>query len=138
MHEDIIMKIWGTRKRLLLLPQAEIDLLYLDKDTACSIHTHKTKINYFYSITASVKIKTDLGEIILNPGEHITVLPNIKHQFIVLESGILLEIAFVNEGEIDSEDIKRQLQGGKFIDNKFYTLEQLKNNNWLEYNNEQK
>lgn len=133
MHESTIIKIWGVRKRLLILNQAEVDLLYLEKNSRCSWHFHKKKHNYFYNISAKIKIVTELGDKILNKGEHLTVLAGVKHCFEVLESGIMLEVAYVNNGNIDSNDINRQIQGGKFIKGKFYTLDELMKQNWTLY-----
>ena len=45
---DSIFKVWGERRRLLLIDQTEIDLLYLKKDHFCSTHNHNDKINKFF------------------------------------------------------------------------------------------
>ena len=132
----LIKKIWGTRQRLLKTQQTEIDLLYLDKNTACSIHKHDSKINRFVLLSGEVRVKTDLGTKKLIVNESFDVEPPYVHQFIVDEDSVMIELAFVKEGQIDDKDIHRQMQGGRFIDGKFYTLEQLKENNWLEYKNE--
>ena len=125
-----IRKIWGTRNRLLLTKQAEIDLLYLEKNSACSVHNHKKKINRFVLIKGKVIVKTDLGkkELIIN--EPFDVEPSLTHQFIALKDSILIELAFVKKGKIDEKDITRILQGGKFVNGEFYTLDELKEKNW--------
>jgi len=130
---SLIKKIWGTRLRLLKTKQTEIDLLYLEKDSACSIHSHKKKINRFVLIKGKVKIKSDLGTKQLNINEPFDVEPPVVHQFIIEEDSIMIELAFVKNGNIDSNDIDRKIQGGKFIKGKFYTLEELMNKNWTMY-----
>lgn len=129
---SLIKKIWGTRLRLLKTNQTEIDLLYLEKNSACSIHSHKKKINKFVLLKGKIKIKSDLGTKQLIINEPFDVEPPITHQFVIEEDSIMIELAFVKDGEIDVKDIVRKIQGGKYIDNKFYTLEELKENNWLE------
>ena len=64
-----ISKIWGERRRLHLDDKNEIDLLYLKKDTFCSTHTHKNKINKFIVIAGKVRIDSDLGSIDLTANE---------------------------------------------------------------------
>jgi len=130
MSEDITRKIWGKKHRLLENDLCEIDLLTLEKNTACSQHYHLKKINRFILLKGDVRIKTDLGEHKLKIEEPFDIQPNLQHQFIAKRNSILLEIAFVNEGKIDINDIKRLVQGGKFIKGKFYTLEQLREKNW--------
>lgn len=133
---SLIKKVWGTRQRLLKTKQTEIDLLYLDKDSACSIHSHKHKINRFVLLKGQITIKSDLGTKNLIINEAFDVEPNIIHQFVIYKDSILIELAFVKNGDIDINDIQRLVQGGKFIKGKFYTLDKLKENNWLEYKNE--
>lgn len=130
---SLIKKVWGTRQRLIENEKTEVDLLYLDKDTACSIHSHTNKINRFILIHGNVHIKTDLGTYELRYDEPFDCEPPLKHQFIVYENSIMIEIAYVKDGQIENSDIKRVKQGGKFIDDKFYTLDELKDKNWLEY-----
>ena len=128
-------KIWGILDNIFLISKCKVDVLYLDKDTGCSIHFHEKKKNRFYLISGSVKLKTDLGEKILEQYDTFDIYPSITHQFIALEDSILIEIAFVDKGKLKEEDIKRKIQGGKFIKEKFYTLNELKDNNWKGYKN---
>jgi hypothetical protein len=127
---NITRKVWGIKHRLLDNNQTEIDLLYLEKNSACSIHSHKAKINRFILIQGSVSVKSDLGTTQLQLNQPFDVEPPLVHQFIIHEDSIMIEIAFVNKGKISATDIDRQIQGGKFIDGKFYTLDELKKNNW--------
>ena len=126
-----IKKIWGTRQRILKSDKTEIDLLYLDKDTACSIHNHAEKINRFVLIKGNVTIRTNLGDKQLVINEPFDIEPPLVHQFVVNEDSIMIELAFVKEGKIDENDIDRQKQGGKIINNKFFTMNELTERNWL-------
>lgn len=135
MYEDTTIKIWGSRKRLLLTSFVEVDLLDLKKDSFCSIHFHDTKYNYFYSVSAIIQINTELGNIILNPGEDLTINPHITHQFRVLKSGKVIEVAYVKKGKINVEDIKRATQGGKIIDNLEFTENKLRKMGYLKLDN---
>ena len=130
---NITRKIWGTKHRLLETSKTEIDLLYLEKQSACSIHYHKNKINRFVLLKGKVGIKSDLGETMLQINQPFDVEPPLTHQFVIYEDSIMIEIAFVKSGKINDKDIFRKLQGGKFIKGNFYTLEQLKEKNWLKY-----
>ncbi len=128
--ENNIKKIWGVCQKLLRTDQTEIDLLHLEKNTACSKHFHKYKINRFILLQGDVRIKTDFGTHRLKVNESFDVEPPLLHQFIAKRKSLLLEITFVKDGKIDQDDIKRLLQGGKFVRGKFYTLEQLREKNW--------
>ena len=121
-----ILKIWGERDRILENDLCEIDLLTLKASTACSIHRHDNKINRFILLKGSVILKTDLGSKNLELFEAFDVEPPLTHQFIAHEDSILLEIAFVNEGNIDKNDIERFKQGGIFEKGGFKTLDELK------------
>lgn len=131
--ENTIRKIWGTRSRILLTDQTEIDLLDLEPNSACSVHNHEHKYNRFLLLSGDVRIRTDLGETKLKIGEPFDVEPEIFHQFIVKKKSKMIELAFVKKGKIDLRDIYRVQQGGKFVDGKFYTLDELKHTNWEEY-----
>lgn len=123
-------KVWGIKHRILDLHNLEADLLYLEKDTACSIHYHKKKINRFILLKGAVSVNTDLGIIFLEPNLPFDADPNLTHQFQAHEDSILIELAYVKDGDIEENDIVRQKQGGKYINGNFYTLEQLKEINW--------
>ena len=121
----IIKKIWGTRNRIFESAEVEMDLLNLNKNTVCSIHNHKEKINRFILISGEVNIITDLGKYELKVDVPFDVEPPMIHQFTVIKDSIMLEIAFVNDGTIDSDDIKRIQQGGKIINGEFCVLDKL-------------
>ena len=127
-----IHKVWGERRRILLDDKNEIDLLYLKKDYFCSTHTHKQKANRFIVVSGSVKIEAEFGNVILTKNKSWTVLPPIKHRFVALENSIMIEIASVKEGKIDEKDIDRESQGGKIIDGKEITLDEMRKKGLLE------
>ncbi len=121
-----INKIWGTRSRILLDDHNEIDLLKLKKNTFCSTHTHKDKINVFILVNGKVKIETEIGYKILMPNDEWTVYPLVKHRFVVLEDSVMLELAYVRDGKIYENDINRESLGGKIIDGVELTIDDLK------------
>ncbi len=127
-----IHKIWGTRSRILLDDKNEVDLLYLKKDTFCSTHTHQKKNNKFIVISGKVRIESDFGNALLNANNTWTVFAPRKHRFVALEDSVMLEIAYVKEGDIDPEDIDRESLGGKIIDGIEYSIDQLKEKGLLE------
>ncbi len=129
---ESIFKCWGERRRILLDSKNEVDLLYLKKDTFCSTHTHKYKNNKFIVISGVVRIETEYNKAQLGANDDWTVLAPDKHRFVVLENSVMIEMAWVFDGEIDPEDINRESLGGKIIDNVEYTIDQLKEKGLLE------
>jgi len=111
-----INKVWGERRRLHIDKTSEIDLLYLKKDTFCSTHNHKTKINKFVVVKGKVRIETEFGKIILTENCIWVVRPPLLHRFCALEDSTMIEFAYVEAGTIDPEDIDRISLGGKIID----------------------
>jgi len=129
---DNIHKIWGERRRVHLDDKNEIDLLYLKKDTFCSTHSHEFKINKFVLISGSVAIETEFGRIILEKNDIWSVYPPMKHRFKALEGSVMIEFASVKDGEISTEDIVRESQGGRIINGEEITLDEMKNRGLLE------
>ncbi len=129
-----IFKIWGTRRRMLLTIRTEIDLLHIKKNSFCSTHSHKFKINRFFVISGKVKIETDYGSQILNPNESWTVEPPIVHRFIALEDSVVVEMSFIfpEDSQILPIDIDRQSQGGRIINGEEVTLDEMKEKGLLE------
>lgn len=123
--ENTIKKIWGIRQRILKTDQTEIDLLKLEKRTKCSWHTHKHKINRFILIKGDVRVNTSLGSHKLEINVPFDVEPPLAHEFEVKRDSVMIEVAFVKEGEIDPNDIQRLRQGGKYIGRNFYTHEEI-------------
>jgi len=127
-----ILKVWGERRRILLDDKNEIDLLYLKKDHFCSTHAHKSKANRFIVVSGSVRIDAEFGNVILTKNKTWTVLPPVKHRFVALEDSVMIEISSVKEGIILENDIDRESQGGRIIDGKEVTLDEMRKKGLLE------
>jgi len=127
------LKIWGWVFTIFENEKVKVDYLYIRKNAQCSIHHHISKKNLFFLIKGNVNIVTDYGEKKLKVGEPFIVHQNVQHAFKALKNSFMLEIAFVEEGKLEESDIIRKIQGGQFIDGKFKTLEELKKDNWKEY-----
>lgn len=111
-----INKIWGERHRFFLNDKVEMDVLYLKKDSFCSTHRHKYKINKFKVLKGRVRIETDFGEVTLSTQwQEWTVPPPRVHRFFAEEDSIMLEIAYTEDRKIDPKDIERFSQGGMVI-----------------------
>ena len=132
MDNNNIFKVWGIRRRLLLTATSEIDLVNVQKDCFCSKHFHEHKINRFVVISGRVQIQSEYGDVILTAKESFEVRPKLIHRFFALEDSIMIELAFVETGNIDSDDIVRIKQGGKIVDGKAYTLDEMKEKGMLE------
>ena len=128
-----INKIWGERRRIFLNNQVEADLLYLKKDTFCSTHSHSTKINRFVVVSGKIKIETDYGSKILYPNDSWDVYPPRVHRFFAMEDSVMVELAFTTGNiKIDPRDINRRSQGGRVIDGKEYTLNEMEEKGMLD------
>jgi len=130
-----IFKVWGTRNRILLTDTCEIDYLKLKANTYCSQHTHENKINLFYVLKGKVRIESEFGKVVLQKGQGFEVSPPLKHRFVVLVDSEMVEIAFVNKGKIDANDIKREKQGGRIIKGKYIGIPELRKQGYLELDN---
>jgi len=124
------LKVWGKIFTIFKNEKCKIDYLYVEKDSCCSIHKHSFKKNIFFLISGDIRIITDFGEHKLEKAKPFDVASGITHQFKALKNSFMLEIAYVEKGKLKEEDINRKIQGGKFIKGKFYTLNELKGNNW--------
>ena len=132
MDADSIFKVWGERRRLLLTDQTEIDLLYLRKGGFSSRHNHESKINKFIVVEGKIRIDTEFGKKTLVKNESFEVSPPLMHRFLALEDSIVVECAYVEEGYIKPSDINRKKQGGRTINGKEYTEDQLRKKGMLE------
>jgi len=105
-----VFKVWGTRRRLLLTDTSEIDLLYVKKDSFCSLHLHNKKINKFTVISGKIQIQSEYGDVILKANESFEIRPKLKHRFFALENSVMIESAYVEEGNINADDnLKRKV-----------------------------
>jgi len=133
MDYDKIHKIWGVRNRIHLGTRHEIDMLTLSKDSFCSSHYHNKKINKFHVISGEIIIETERGTILLKGGESFTVFPDLIHRFIAVENSVMLELAYVEESTIDPHDIVRLSQGGRIVNYKYLTEQELKEKGLLNF-----
>jgi len=127
-----MFKVWGLRKRILLTNKCEIDLLHVYDNSFCSTHSHKKKINKFVLLSGKVRIETEYGYITLKPGEEFEVRPPLKHRFFAVEHSDMIELAYVENGKIDSNDINRESQGGRIIKGKEMTLDEMRKKGLLD------
>ena len=132
MSNGNLHKIWGTRRRLLLTDQTEIDLLYVKKDTFCSVHSHLAKTNKFVVVSGKVRIETEFGVQTLKKNQSFEVKPPIVHRFFAVEDSIMIELAFVEEGFIQPKDIKRKKQGGRVVNGKEMTEDKMRKKGLLD------
>lgn len=110
------MKIWGTTELFLRAKQMTIHILRVKKGGVSSWHWHERKYNHFYVISGSFqveKINNQDGRYttvdLVHPGDFCIVGPGVenRHQFMALEDSIVLESCYVEEGEIQEDDIHR-------------------------------
>jgi len=121
-----IFKIWGTRERILETKTFVIDRLTLKQGTHSSWHYHKHKKNFFYVTKGWVQIVEERGAMNLKSGDHVIVTPDYKHQFRVLEESEMIEVAWCDHDKLDEADIIRLIQGGKVINGKDITENELR------------
>ena len=132
MDNSNIFKVWGLRHRLLLTDTTEIDLVTVKKDTFCSTHSHNKKINKFVVIEGGVLIQSEYGEILLEAGDEFEIRPPLKHRFYGITDSTMVELAYVEEGKIDANDIYRESQGGRLIEGNEMTLDEMREKGLLE------
>ena len=125
-------KVWGQRRRILLTPNSEIDLLTVNKNCFCSKHSHKKKINKFVVIKGKVKIESEYGAVVLKDNESFEIRPPLIHRFYALEDSIMIELAYVEKGKIDPNDINRISQGGRIVNGKEMTLVEMRKKGLLD------
>jgi len=116
------IKVWGTREILFKNNTVFVTLLNLIGRTYSSLHSHKCKSDKFVLISGKVKIVTEIGETTLIPGQSLIIDPPLLHQFVVEEDSIMIEISST---VLDPEDINRVFQGGKIVDSKMISLDDL-------------
>lgn len=116
-------KIWGKKERLVETASTVVDLLTLESDSFCSWHYHDFKYNMFFVLEGIVEIKMEDRSETLGVYDSFVVEPKIKHQFIARSDARILEIMFTKP--VLEQDIIRLMQGGKIINGKAYTEDQL-------------
>lgn len=126
MDTSNVFKVWGERRRLLLTETTEIDLVYLKEDSFCSTHKHNYKINKFYLVSGKVAIETEFGTMVLKADESWEVRPPCVHRFKALMPSVMIELAYVEGGEIDPLDIVRYKQGGRIVEGMEMTEDEMR------------
>lgn len=126
MDTSNVFKIWGKRKRILLTNKCEIDLLHVHANAFCSRHSHRNKINKFVVVSGVVAIESEFGTIILHSEEEFEIRPSLIHRFKALVDSDMVELAYVEKGTINPDDIKRISQGGRTINGKEMTLDEMR------------
>jgi len=101
-------KIWGENTEIFQNESTSVNFLNLVKGGTCSRHYHKFKSNIFYVIKGKLRVRTELGEHILYPGQSLLVLPLLKHQFEAMEASFVIEVMFV---KYNPDDIIRETEG---------------------------
>lgn len=120
----MIDKIWGKKKRLLETSTVVVDMLFLDKDSFCSWHYHDFKYNMFIVLEGEVSIELENRIIDLSKDGNYIVEPKIKHRFISHSNAKAIEVMYTKP--VLEDDIIRSKQGGKIIDNKYISEDDLK------------
>jgi len=131
MPNETVDKIWGLCIRVFESDPCVVDLLKLECDTFCSKHYHKRKFNKFLVISGRISIETEYGKTILGRDESLVISPPAIHRFKALEDSTVLEIAWVDTGKIEV-DIIRKSQGGKIVNGREMTENELRNKKLLE------
>jgi len=106
-------KIWGKNEEIFANDLCSVNILEVRKGGTCSYHNHRAKNNLFYVLSGKLKLHTELGASIIEPGQNFTILAGIKHYFQALEDTKAIEIMFVSYRE---EDIEREAPG--YLDKK--------------------
>jgi len=101
-------KIWGKNTEIYQNESTSVNVLNLVKGGTCSLHHHKFKANIFYVINGKLKVRTEMGEEILLPGQSFQIAPLLKHQFEAMEESVVVEIMFV---KYNASDIVRENEG---------------------------
>lgn len=119
-------KIWGKKERLLETATVVVDRLYLDENSFCSWHYHDFKYNMFIVLSGEVAIEIENDTVIVRKDEQYIVHPKIKHRFIARTNATAIEVMYTKP--VLEDDIIRDKQGGKIVNGRFVTEDELDNN----------
>lgn len=113
----IQIKVWGWTQTLFLSDKVEVAFAHMHKDFQCSKHLHTKKWNRFHVISGELEIIAYRNEqeerIILSRGMTLDVEPGLKHRMVSKTDVDLIEIYWVDDGELDASDIVRDDNGSK-------------------------
>lgn len=111
-------KAWG---RVLYLPacaESIYGFMEVNAGYQSSRHHHIYKTNAFAVISGSVMVEEwpgdgPLKQTTLGPGQSYSLAAPIVHRFCVLESGVVVELSYVQDGQqVQQDDIVRLDEGG--------------------------
>jgi mannose-6-phosphate isomerase-like protein (cupin superfamily) len=113
-------KVWGKAMHLFANDHAAVSLLEVKAGYHCSRHYHTYRANQFSVVSGRVVIEwTDKdgiqdNSIELGAGESFTVPSLVTHRFRVLESGVVIEVYWLDgpAGSVRLDDITRFDKGG--------------------------
>lgn len=104
-------KVWGATRLVKANPGFEIHHISVKRDSQCSKHRHRHKVNGFYVISGQLAIdvwKSDYALVdttVLKAGEYGEVRPGEYHRFRSLTDVEAIEVYFVR---LDPDDIERE------------------------------
>lgn len=112
----INVKIWGFTQTLYLDSKTEVAIAHMNKGYQCSRHHHEKKWNRFHVVEGTLEIvvyRNDKEErVTLTRGMTLDIEPGLQHRMISRSDVDLIELYWVEEGEIDPSDIVRVDNGG--------------------------
>jgi len=124
MKKKLIHKIWGFKIRLLETATTVVDVLTLKKGGFCSWHYHDFKYNLFVVLDGTLLVETDNYTKLLEKGTSYAVPPKLKHRFVAKTNAQIMEIMYTNP--VLENDIIREKQGGRIINGKYVTEDEIK------------
>ena len=117
-------KVWGKKQRLLETSTVVVDMLFLDKDSFCSWHYHDFKYNMFIVLEGEVSIELENDIKLIKKDESYIIDPKIKHRFLTRCKAKAIEVMYTKP--VLEDDIIRSKQGGKIINDKYISEDELK------------
>ena len=107
---------WGSYVRLCLNDRIELRRLSILAGGFCSQHWHDTKSNLFIVESGALRVKLleSQTEVLLGPGEAVTVASGLLHQFAADADSVVYELAIAKAGEMmDVDEIHRLTESGR-------------------------
>lgn len=87
-----VNKVWGTELWIVNRDYCG-KLLYLNKDSQCSLHYHKIKDETFYILKGKVQLEYKGNVRIMNEGEEQHIAKGMPHRFKGLEDSVMIEFS---------------------------------------------
>lgn len=116
-------KIWGTVTHVFQKDNVSVSHLEVQAGTHCSIHKHTDRVNQFTVISGEIEVhhfgwgKEPAARprkiVALTPGMNHVVATDEWHTFIVIKTGIVVEVYWTQDGSpVRQDDIIRHTLGG--------------------------